>query len=176
MTEHEKELHLDRQRSLAHTVRAVQQFDQYACWAAALEWWSRANGRGRPRLTQLDIMSKYSQYWEQDESKPDYGGMKPQNMLKVLADPIWKMTATPVSGSAFAYPFLCNKLVDGPAFVVYYDLAVKGAHANVIVAPAKPLAHSPEKQFIVMEPNRGRFVLKPARAFGNDNAILGCPD
>jgi len=114
------------------SITPIAQFDETSCWAAALEWWAKATGR--VAVSQLNLISKYQQYWDSTgdvDSNPNYGTVSKSNLMLILSDPCWRMRCEEIRGAAFNQTYLNGKL---PCYVAYYEQEVGGSHAVVVCA------------------------------------------
>ena len=165
---------LKRQRWLAYGRNpAIRQFDANACWAACLEWWSKACGGGRPTLPQEEIASTYVKLWNKSEGK-DYGAMSITNMATILREPQWRASVQCVERTQLSFEFLCKKLLSGPLFAAFYYQAGDASHVNVIVAPAVRQDKWRE-EFIGMEPWDGRYKVRSSSFFSGRGMMIAVP-
>jgi|WetSurSiteA1Bulk_404760.scaffolds.fasta_scaffold01967_4 hypothetical protein len=129
-------------------ISPIAQFDGTSCWAAALEWWARA--AGRVAINQLNLISKYQQYWDSSgdsDSNPNYGTVSKSNLIQILSDPCWRMRCEEVRGATFSRQYVSGKL---PCYVAYFESEMGGSHAVVVCAADETTAKS-------MDPAYGAF-------------------
>lgn len=134
------------------SITPVQQFDPTSCWAAALEWWARAIGRGRPIITQLNLLNVYVSRWDSSnpDTNPNYGTVSRANLIAIIRDPRWRMDFEAIRGSSFSCRYLNTKMRRGPCILGYFESEVGGNH--VVASYGASNTH-----VAVMDPNRARF-------------------
>ncbi len=153
------------------SISPIQQFDPTACWAAALEWWARGVGRGRPIITQLNLLSLYVARWDSTnpDTNPNYGTVSRANLIAIIRDPRWRMDFEAVRGRNFTCRLLNTKMRHGPCILGYFEPAVQGNH--VVTAYGASNTH-----IAVMDPNGARFRGHRVEHFsGGTEIIVGSP-
>jgi hypothetical protein len=136
----------EKHRLLAWKTPPVRQHTQHSCWAACIEWWTKALLGGRPQMSQDQIRRRYAGLAQND------GKMLPSHLVRILKEPQWMANVVLSEGLRT----IREKLELGPMIVGYTDVFYVAGHANVLVAPSL----SYPDHFIVMEPATGVMTHK----------------
>jgi hypothetical protein len=156
-------------RNSAHYPRAVAQFDQTACWAAALEWWLRCMQASRTVKNQLDLINKFVEFWNHDEEDPEYGTITGDGLGHIMDDASIRMSYVVRAAGTWDSAFLASKIAISPVLIGYNELEVGGFHVNVIHS----LNDTATADVNVMDPNRGRYRTRSNSRFTTRNYVLG---
>ena len=142
-------------RNSAHYPRAVAQFDPTACWAAGLEWWLRCMTQMPHRnvINQLDLINRFVQYWNHDESSSEYGTIDGIGLGHVMDDAAINMSYAVRAAGRWDGALITEKLAISPVLIGYLETEVGGFHVNVIHS----LNDTTSADVNVMDPNRGRY-------------------
>lgn len=156
-------------RNSAHYPVAVRQMDSTACWAAGLEWWLRCMRQSRSVINQLDLLSKFVQYWNHDEDSPEYGTITGVNFGHILDDAAIRMSYSVKAGGSWDKNFINEKLAISPVIIGYTEPEVNGFHVNVIHS----LNDTVTADVNVMDPNGGRYRTRSNSNFKSSDYVLG---
>lgn len=156
-------------RNSANYPRAVAQFDSTACWAAGLEWWLRCMHQSRVVTNQLNLLSKFAQYWNSDENSPEYGTITGENFGHIMDDASIRMSYVVRAAGSWDKDFIAGKLIISPVIIGYTESEVNGFHVNVIHS----LNNTASADVNVMDPNRGRYRTRSNHHFKSSNYVLG---
>jgi hypothetical protein len=125
------------------------------CWAACLSWWLKAVYK--ENHDQWDIDQDYASFWDDGSDNL----LSKAGIVDIVNGP-WRMYWEEyASGPQFSIEELRRHLVEGPAYVGYYDPNVGSHHVNCIYAIKDASGSNP--QIMVMEP-----------AFKRNPAASGC--
>ncbi len=156
-------------RNSAHYPRAVAQFDQTACWAAGLEWWLRCMQPSRVVIDQLNLINKFVQYWNNDESSSEYGTIDGIGLGHIMDDASIRMNYSVRLASSWNSAFVGEKLAISPVLLAYNETEVNGFHVCIIHS----LNDTVSADVNVMDPNRGRYRTRSHSRLTTGNYVLG---
>ena len=128
----------------------IQQFDSTSCWAASFAWWTSAMPT-QANITQDQMLTRFSNLWNTDESSPDYGTVSFQSLQILIGQSRWHMRRITRGGGAVSLADFGQYTTHGPCILGYNQPSV-GNH--VVVAFE---AHSNPNRISVMDPNGARF-------------------
>ena len=143
-------------------INPVKQHHRNGCWAACLEWWSKAvlgnNSVRQDRLRQeSSIRSKYKSDsvsgTNYGTSHSMYGTLETSELLWLLQQARWGMQVQQFNG--FTSADLTAKLASGPVMIGFFDLSGNTWHVNVICG-----YDSTMDMVVAMEPRTGEFLDK----------------
>ena len=165
------------------TVSPVKQFDDMACWAASMEWWLAYMGGSRPQINQYDIISikkvKDNSYYpdDTDEGNADenFGGLTKKGMKALFDYAPFKMQYKKYGAGALKMASLTKRLKKSPIVIMYYDTAVGGYHANVVVY-AGDLWFGLTEGVVSMEPRNPSFETRFLSWFTGGEVYIGWAD
>ncbi|MDQ6786938.1 MAG: hypothetical protein M3033_09040 [Acidobacteriota bacterium] len=156
-------------RNSAHYPRPVAQFDPTACWAAGLEWWLRCMRNSRAFTSQLDLINRFSEYWNHDEDSPEYGTITGVNFGHIMDHDSIRMSYVVRAAGSWDKDFIAGKLDISPVVIGYNEQEVNGFHVNVIHS----LNNTASADVNVMDPNGGRYRTRSNQHFKSGNYVLG---
>jgi hypothetical protein len=156
-------------RNSAHYPHAVRQFDATACWAAGLEWWLRCMRQSRSLITQLNLINRFVEFWNHDESSSEYGTIDGFGLAHVMDDEAIRMEYVVRAAGSWDKDFINGKLDISPVIIAYHEPEVNGFHVNVIHS----LNNTETADVNVMDPNGGRYRTRSNRHFKSRNYMLG---
>jgi hypothetical protein len=155
-------------RNSAHYPQAVAQFDQTACWAAGLEWWLRCMAASRTVRNQLTLINEFVDYWNHDESDPEYGTIDGVGLGHIMDTPSIRMDYLVKASSTWDDTLINNKLAISPVLIAYNEQEVGGFHVNIIHS-----LNTDTADVNVMDPNGGRYRTRRHSSFTSANYVLG---
>jgi len=147
----------------------VKQEDETECWAASLDWWSKATP-SRTHADKKQLLVDYVRLWDSrmtlpnGDDNPDYGTMSPENMKRVMDDARWNMQTEVIAGPQFTMEFINARLEKGPLMIGFRRVGL-GGHA-VCIYGATP------SHYAAMDPDGGRFIGRLATYYTQSPAIL----
>ena len=107
-------------------VTPIGQFDQNACWAASLSWWTWAMAMGldkRKFMSQMDLIKKFNNLCDENT-----GGMTKSGIRSICDSAEIRINLT-YTGSADFKKF---KNINMPMFIIFNYPVISGTHMNII--------------------------------------------
>jgi hypothetical protein len=164
------------------TVCPVQQFDDMACWAAAMEWWLTFMGGSRPQMSQYDITAIKAVAdktfippdTDSGNANPNFGGLTEDGMKALFNYSPFRMKYKRYSYGALKMSSLKKRLIKSPIVIIYYDSSVNGFHANVVVHIRELLAGL--ETIVAMEPRDPSFTDRFLNWFKSDEVYIAWAD
>ncbi len=106
-------------------ISPVGQFDQNACWAASISWWTRAMMENfkRKHMTQTELISKFNYLCDEDT-----GGMTLAGFRTVCGNAEIKINLEYISPTTFKK----YAGIDLPMIIVFNYPVIGGTHMNVV--------------------------------------------
>ncbi len=154
-------------------VPPVKQNHRNSCWAACLEFWVRAATGNRSITAKKlwkdeELIERYNSDSESGDvhskSHDDYGVLEKSEILWLLRQPRWGMSAWEMAG--VNGELISDLLANVPVYIGYFDTYSAGNHVNVICG------YDAELDMVeAMEPRKGKFVERGLYMYTENSAM-----